>query len=90
MRESSTVSARVEAGVKMLHIYEILGISWLQKADLLYKLCQMDPSKPSGKNKKRSSSQQHLLDFLKIRRIISPFELDPEMHEFFNRINTEE
>jgi len=51
----------------------------------------MDPSKPSGKkNKKRSSSQQHLLDFLKIRQIISPFELDPEIHEYFNRINTEE
>jgi len=54
MRESLILSARVEAGVKMRNIYEERGISWVQNADLLYKLCEMDPSTTPKKNKKRS------------------------------------
>jgi len=93
MRESSTLSARVEAGVKMLNIYEVLGISWVQKADLLYKLCQMDSpvmATNSRKVEKRSRRQQYFIDYLKIRRIISPLEfMDPEMDEFLKRVDAE-
>ena len=71
----------------MFNIYVELGISWVQKADLLYKLCEMDPSTTQEKNKKQFRSQQYLLDYLKIRRIISPFELDPGMAEFLKRID---
>lgn len=68
LRRSSTISARVKAGVKLLEIYELLGISLVQKDILLHELWEMGASQP---NQKCSINPQFCIDGMKIRRITS-------------------
>jgi len=99
MRNSSTLKAQIEAGVKMLDIYEVLGISWVQKADVLHKLSEIDKHTADryGMNKAWNASprvhsrkQHHCIKALQIRRIISPFVcISPMSEELLKMIDAE-
>jgi len=99
MRNSSTLKVQIEAGVKMLDIYEVLGVSWVQKADVLHKLSEMDKH-TAGLNgmmkawnaspRVHSRKQQHCIKALQIRRIISPFVcISPDLEVFLKMIDAE-
>ena len=74
----------------MLEIHDLLGVSWVQKECLLYELWDLDTSQPNQKCSGRK--HQFCIDSLKIRRIISPFEVtqDPELDECLKRIDLED
>ena len=90
LRGPSTIKYRLEAGVKLLEIYDLLRISWVQKERLLHELWKIDTSQPNQKCSGRK--HQFCIDSLKIRRIISPFEVMqyPKLDECLERINVED
>jgi len=88
-RRSSTINARVEAGVKLLQIYELLGISWVQTDSILYELWEMEESQPNQQLHSRNS--QFCVKGVKIRKITRPFEvMDPTFDEFLKCHDTED